>query len=228
MKITWLGQAGLLLEAPSCTVMIDPYLSDSVGKNNPVCWRRIPVDERFFFIKPDILVFTHDHLDHYDPETVIRFLTADTHMTVLAPASVWQKVRQTGGGNNYVSFNRGTEWTQGGLRFTAVRAEHSDLYAIGVVITDLADGRNYYITGDTLYNNAIFADLPEKIHAVFLPVNGVGNNMNMIDAARFADRTGAKNVVPMHIGLFDDLSAEDFPCERKIIPAFFKEIPIGE
>ncbi|MBQ3591879.1 MAG: hypothetical protein II979_08040, partial [Clostridia bacterium] len=138
------------------------------------------------------------------------------------------KVRQTGGRNNYVSFNRGTEWTQDGLRFTAVRAEHSDPFAIGVVITDLSDGKNYYITGDTLYNSTIFTDLPEKIHAVFLPVNGVGNNMNMIDAARFADRCGAEIVVPLHIGLFDDLSAEDFPCERKIIPEFYKEIPIGE
>ncbi|MBQ4605925.1 MAG: MBL fold metallo-hydrolase, partial [Clostridia bacterium] len=182
LKITYLGQAGLLMEAPSCTVMIDPYLSDSVGETNPACHRRIPVDERFFSVKPDIMVFTHDHLDHYDPETVSRFLTSNTHITVLSPASVWQKIRQTSGGNNYVSFNRSTEWTQNELRFTAVRAEHSDPYAIGVVITDLSDGKNYYITGDTLYNSAIFADLPEKIHTVFLPVNGVGNNMNMIDA----------------------------------------------
>ena len=228
MKITYLGQAGLLLETPACIVMIDPYLSDSVVKINPNNYRRVPVDEHFFSIKPDILIFTHDHLDHYDPETVAHFLQAETSLTVLAPDSVWQKVRQIGGLNNYVSFNRGTEWTQDGLRYTAVRAEHSDPSAIGVVITDLSDGKNYYITGDTLYNNAIFADLPERIHAVFLPVNGVGNNMNMADAARFAEKIGAEIVVPMHIGLFDELSAEDFPCKRKIIPTFYKEIPLGE
>ena len=55
MKITYLGQAGLLLESPACTVLIDPYLSDSVGKTNPACHRRVPVDERFFSIKPDVL-----------------------------------------------------------------------------------------------------------------------------------------------------------------------------
>ena len=32
MKITWLGQAGLLLEGEGLSVMIDPYLSDSVEK----------------------------------------------------------------------------------------------------------------------------------------------------------------------------------------------------
>ena len=228
MKCTWLGQAGLLLEKDGFRIMIDPYLSNSVEKVNPRQRRRVEVQDCFFSIKPDVLILTHNHLDHYDPETVSRFLTFDTHITVLSPTSVWQKVRQIGGVNNYVSFNRHTEWTQDGLRFTAVRAEHSDPCAIGVLIADLSSGKNYYITGDTLYNTAIFADLPEKIHAVFLPVNGVGNNMNMIDAARFADRCGAEIVVPLHIGLFDDLSAEDFPCERKIIPEFYKEIPIGE
>ena len=228
MKITWLGQAGLLFETPECTVMVDPYLSDSLGAIKPKLRRRVPVDERFFEVKPDILLFTHDHMDHYDPETAARFITAETDITVLAPASVWGTVREIGGDNNYVSFNRRTQWTQSGLRFTAVKAEHSDPFAIGVVIEDLSDGKNYYITGDTLYNTDVFADLPEDIYAVFLPVNGVGNNMNMTDAARFAERIRARYTVPLHVGLFDSLSAEDFPKENKIIPSFYKEIHIGE
>ena len=32
MKITWLGQAGLLFEIEDKTIVIDPYLSDSVAK----------------------------------------------------------------------------------------------------------------------------------------------------------------------------------------------------
>lgn len=48
MKITWLGQAGLLLKHNDQTVLIDPYLSDSVAKINPKNKRRVPVDERFF------------------------------------------------------------------------------------------------------------------------------------------------------------------------------------
>ena len=35
MKITWLGQAGLLLEKGDFKIMIDPYFSDSVAKVNP-------------------------------------------------------------------------------------------------------------------------------------------------------------------------------------------------
>jgi len=226
MKITWLGQAGLLYETDRHTVMVDPYLSDSVGMQNPKCRRRVPVDPFVRGLKPDIMIFTHNHLDHYDPETVSHFLTSETEITVLAPVSVWNEVRKIGGANNYVCFNRGTQWTQNHLRFTAVRAEHSDPYAIGVIITDLHDGKTYYITGDTLYNTAIFDDLPQNIHAVFLPINGVGNNMNMTDAARFASAIGAKYAVPLHWGLFDSLNGADFPFESKIVPEFFRKIDI--
>ena len=35
MKITYLGQAGLLIEAASKTIIIDPYLSNSVEAIEP-------------------------------------------------------------------------------------------------------------------------------------------------------------------------------------------------
>ena len=74
MKITWLGQAGLLFETEKATVMIDPYLSDSCGKLNPKSHRRVPVDESVFDVKPNVMLFTHNHLDHYDPETVEKMV----------------------------------------------------------------------------------------------------------------------------------------------------------
>jgi len=70
MRCTWLGQAGLLFDLDGIKVMIDPYLSDSVAKVNPLNKRRVPVDERVFDIRPDVLILTHDHLDHTDPETL--------------------------------------------------------------------------------------------------------------------------------------------------------------
>ena len=222
MKIVWLGQAGLWLDTGRTRVMIDPYLSDSVKAINPANWRRVPVDESLFDLKPDVMVFTHNHLDHYDPETVERFIGADTGLTVLSPSSVWGEVRKFGGNNNYVLFDRHTLWTQNDISFYAVKAQHSDAHAIGVVIQ--AEGMTYYVSGDTLYSTEIFADLPEDIDVAFLPVNGVGNNMNMADAAAFAKKIGAKKVVPLHIGLFDEMTADGFACEGKVIPQFYKEI----
>lgn len=218
MKITWLGQAGLLFENKETKIMIDPYLSNSVEKTNPKSYRRCPVDESFFDVKPDVMIFTHNHLDHYDPETVKKFITEKTNITVLSPESVWNEVRKIGGDNNFVMFNRHTSWTENNIKFTAVKAEHSDATAIGVIIDD--GEKKYYITGDTLYNKEIFEDIPSGIDIVFLPVNGVGNNMNVTDAKEFAKQTGAKKVVPLHFGLFDELVPDGF----QIIPQIYKEI----
>lgn len=223
-RIVWLGQAGLLFELDKITVMVDPYLSDSVSKTEPQNYRRVPVDESFFDIKPDILVFTHNHLDHYDPETVKRYITADSGITVLSPRSVWEKVRLLGGNNNYVCFNRHTSWTENGVTVTAVKAEHSDPFAIGVVID--TGNKKYYVTGDTLYNEETFSDLPNDIHAVFLPINGVGNNMNPVDASRFAARVAAKYAVPVHFGMFDNITADGFEYTNTIIPRIYKEIQL--
>ena len=216
MKVTWLGQAGLLVKAGGLTVMIDPYLSNSVGKQ-----RYTPIDESVFTVKPDVMVFTHDHLDHYDTDTVPHFLGEGSACTVLAPKSAWQKARTFGGANNYVQFDRHTRWTEGVIRFTAVKAVHSDDYAIGVIIDD--GKKKLYITGDTLYNEEIFADLPKGIHAVFLPINGAGNNMNMTDAADFAKRTKASIVVPIHYGMFDTIDPAAFAVRNKKILKVYEE-----
>ena len=223
MKITWLGQAGLLLERDGVRIMIDPYLSNSVEKYEPKNYRRQPINEEFLNIVPDVMIFTHDHLDHYDPETAPVFLNRnEKKMTVLVPSSVWQKAKAFGG-HNYVLFNRKTEWTEYGFRFTAVKAEHSDPYAIGVIIEDLAENKVYYVTGDTLYNREIFGDLPQYIDLVFLPINGVGNNMNEVDAVRFFRACGAKRAVPYHVGMFDDKTPFIFGDENKIILEIYKE-----
>lgn len=224
MKIIWLGQAGLLFIKNGFKIMIDPYLSDSVEKINPASFRRQAVDESLFEIKPDVMIFTHNHLDHYDPETVCRFISADTNIVVLSPASVWQEVRKIGGNNNYIQFNRHTVWTENGIKFTAVKAEHSDITAIGVIIDD--GDKKYYVTGDTLYNEEIFNDIPNDIYAVFLPVNGVGNNMNMTDAKRFCERVNAKAAIPIHCGMFDDTDMNKFGYKNKAVPKIYEEIEI--
>lgn len=41
MKITWLGQAGLLFETGGLTIVIDPYLSNSCQRLNPDSFRRV-------------------------------------------------------------------------------------------------------------------------------------------------------------------------------------------
>ena len=219
MKITWLGQAGLLFETNTVKIMIDPYLSDSVERINPKNFRRVPVKKELFDLDIDVLIFTHNHLDHYDPETANRFLAAGKNIICLSPKSVWQNLDRSTD-NNFVQFDRHTEWTFGEIRFTAVKAVHSDDFAIGVVI-EYRD-KKYYVTGDTLYNSEIFMDLPENINTLFLPINGVGNIMNEADAFRFAQQTGANHAVPLHFGMFD----EKKPSLFQIVPNVYEKIKL--
>ncbi len=225
MKITYLGQAGLLFDNGKIKIMTDPYLSNSVVRVNPRNYRRVPADEGFLKIVPDVLVLTHNHLDHTDPDTLVHYICGEKSVTVLAPEAAFEEARKIGNKNqNYVKFNRHTEWTQDGVKFTSVLAAHSDPHPIGVIIDD--GEKKYYITGDTLYNTDIFGDIPDGIDVLFMPVNGLGNNMNKTDAARFAKKINAKKVVPYHVGMFDDMTAEDLDVENKVIPTIYKEIEL--
>lgn len=225
MEIIWLGQAGLMFKTGDTTVLVDPYLSNSVEKIDPPKKRRVAVDKSFLSVKPNIIVLTHNHLDHTDPETLKNYINENSSVLVLAPQNAWQTVRNNfnTGNNNFVLFNRKTEWTENNIKFSAVKAEHSDEYAIGFIME--AEGKRNYITGDTLFNEKIFEDLPNKIDYVFLPVNGEGNNMNMVDAKRFCERINAV-AVPLHCGLFDNIDMNNFDFSNKVVPKIYKRIDI--
>ncbi|MBR2650862.1 MAG: MBL fold metallo-hydrolase [Clostridia bacterium] len=221
MNVTWITQGGLLFETERITVMVDPYLSNSVAeKLDPSKQRRIPVDESIFDIKPDVIIITHDHLDHLDPDTLERFLSpSEKPITVLAPLNAYKKLLEFGNGHNYVLLSPHSVWSEGGLTFYAVSAAHSDIYAAGYIIDD--GERTYYVSGDTLYNYDVIDDVidlcEDGVDYAFLPVNGVGNNMNMRDAADFACEIGAKCAVPIHWGLFDDLDPAEFDFDNSLV-----------
>lgn len=222
MKITWLGQAGFYLECDDQKIIIDPYLSDYCESLNPKSFRRTPKDDRFLKIKPDVLICTHNHADHYDPETVKYYFEDNTAMTFLSPESVFRAaVADYKGKANLVRFQPHTVWTQGVVEFTAVKAEHSDPWAIGILIK--ANGKTFYFSGDTLYNAEVLSDIPKSVDYAFIPVNGVGNNMNITDAAKFADAVSAKKTVPVHIGMFDSISPREFSHPSALYLTPYKE-----
>ena len=160
--VTWLGQAGLLFDIDGMTVMVGPYLSDSCA--SVACHRRMPIHADYLSFTPDILLLTHNHLDHTDPETLMHILRENASVTVLCPRSSWQHVRTYPGEHTPVQMSPGVVWTQGGIQFTAVGAAHSDPDAIGFLIDDSA--RTFYITGDTLYAPSLLKDFP-PIDTVF-------------------------------------------------------------
>jgi L-ascorbate metabolism protein UlaG (beta-lactamase superfamily) len=224
MKVTFLGQAGLLFDFDGLRVMVDPYFSNSVGKLRPEKNRRQKAEMSFLEKKPDVLILTHDHLDHADPETLEILLKKHSGICVLAGRNAWETALQFGGDHNCVCFTPGCIWTEGSVSFEAMLAAHSDPEAIGVLIR--YNGKVYYITGDTLRSRRVTESLGCQPDVVFLPINGVGNNMNMADAAAFAKEISARKAVPLHFGMFDDLDPEGFIFENRVIPEIWKEISL--
>lgn len=228
MKVTWLTQAGLLFKTERMTIMVDPYLSNSVGEKDPKKNRRIPVDEGFLSVKPDVLLITHDHEDHLNEDTLKYILAGDKPITVLAPRNAYLKLRELGGPHNYVLLNPHSVWTEDNITFYAVHAEHSDEHAVGFIIDD--QKKTYYISGDTLYNYDVIDDVldlvEDGVDYAFLPINGKGNNMNASDATDFAYEIGAKQAIPLHYGLFDELTADGFDFEDKIVLEAYKEVTV--
>ena len=223
MKITFLGQNGFLIESKKSKIIVDPYLSDSVEKIEPQNKRRQPVDERFLSVKPTVAIITHAHADHYDEETLDKVLNNTADCVILCPPSVFSVAKKRYGNLNCVFFRCGTSYSVNDAEFYAVAAEHSDTAAIGVII--LIEGKKLYIAGDTLYSERVFSSLPfRSFDAVFLPINGRGDNMNASDAARFIKRVDARCVVPTHFGMFDDMTGKELVCDNVVIPEIYKEI----
>ncbi len=228
-KIIWLGQGGWFIDFGNATLMLDPYLSDSVAKVNPKNYRRVPVCEEYLHYHPDYLCITHDHLDHLDPETIPHILNTKAPITVFAPYNAWCEIRKQGGAHNYVLLDNGSSWSEPEFKIQAVKAAHSDLTAVGYIISH--EEKTYYFSGDTVYNDSVVSDVkkicPGGVDYAFIPINGVGNNTNTVDAARLAEDVGAKCAVPVHFGMFDELSPENFRYPCRIIPEIYKEININ-
>ena len=229
MKVTWLTQAGLLLENSKIKIMVDPYLSDALGEKCAKMTRRVPADESFLDANPDVILITHEHIDHLDEITLGKiFERANKEILVLAAESAYKKLLAMESGHNVVLLAPHSVWSEKGVTFYSVRAEHSDRSAVGFIIDD--GTQTFYVSGDTLYNYEVIDDVldlaPDGVDFAFLPINGKGNNMNARDAADFAYEIGAKCAIPIHYGLVDDLTPAEFDFDDKIILEPYKEIKL--
>ncbi len=229
MKVTWIGQAGLTFENENIRIMVDPYLSDSLALRGDNFKRRLPINENLFDFSPNVVLITHEHEDHLNIETLTRVVeNAKSPITFLAPESCFHKLSSLGGPHNYVMLNAHSVWSERGVTFYAVHAEHSDRFAVGFIIDD--GRKTYYVSGDTLYNYDVLDDVLELVEdgvdVAFLPINGRGNNMHAKDAADFAYELSAKSAVPLHYGLFDDIDPKSFDFEDSVILAPYDTVEL--
>jgi len=218
MKLTRLNHSGLLFDNGRVKILVDPFFSDNLSGKNVK--NELPDSIRNLSV--DVLLITHEHPDHLDPEALERILSEDrAPVLVMAPERAYQKLLGYGGAHNYVMMNPHSVWSEQGITFYAVHAEHTDRSAVGFIIDD--GEKTYYISGDTVYNYDVIDEVLELVEDgvdyAFLPISGRYTNMNAKDAADFAFEIDAKCAVPVHYGMLDEIDPESFDYDGAKIVA---------
>ena len=144
MKITWLGESGFVLESGETRLLLDPYLSDSLGARDPARSRLLPVDESFFSLDYNLLLFTHFHIDHTDAETVKKLLGKKAKLIMAGPRSSYNVVKPFMHSAMFFELVVDSMIRSGNFEITALPAIHSDPYAVGYKI--YAEGKTLYFS----------------------------------------------------------------------------------
>ena len=180
VEITWLKHDAFLLKGDGIVVAIDPYELRSVPE------------------KADLVLVTHDHFDHCDPNSVR--LVAKPDAVVVAPQNAASKL-----GKNVRVVKAGDVLTEKGVTIKVVPAYnvhperqrfHPKNYGgVGYLIT---------LAGKTIYHPGDTDLIPEmdnlgQVDIALLPVSGT-YVMDAQEAAEAVKRIKPTHVIPMHYG----------------------------
>ena len=210
LEIRWIGQSGYLLNDGKTEICIDPYLSDVV---NRIAGRGRMVNPPFApdALKSDVVVCTHNHLDHVDIDAIPRM--NKENMLFLAPTDAKGQLSECGV-VKYEPFDEGKTFKSGDFELEAVFADHS-IPAVGVIVKH--SGITMYFSGDTEYNKKL-EDLKEyNLDIMFICINGKLGNMNVKDAIKLTKIINPKVAVPNHYGMFESNTEnpENYTSELK-------------
>ncbi len=196
LKIRWIGQSGYILSDGKNEVCIDPYLSNVVDR---IAHRGRMVKAPFSpeELKSDVVVCTHNHLDHVDIDAIP--LMKKENMLFLAPDNAKNTLLACGV-INFKAFDEGTAVKIGDFELMAVYADHT-VPAIGVILN--YNGITMYFSGDTQYNEKLEELKNYNIDIMFICINGKLGNMNVDEAVKLTRIIKAKIGIPTHYGMFE-------------------------
>lgn len=207
----WLGHSGFVVKHSGIVFYVDPCLSTPAGRER----RGEPVLEPEQAANADLILCTHAHAAHMDPDTVPGMLKASPRAKVVLPKSAAEHACSIG-----IPYDRMTttdsdlrvEYFKGGLygRVYAVPSAHPELdwtplggYPhLGYLLRFGA--WTIYHGGDGRWYEGIVGRLrPYNVTAALLPIDGNGN-FEVAEAAQLAEEIRARWLVPMHYGTFAD------------------------
>jgi L-ascorbate metabolism protein UlaG (beta-lactamase superfamily) len=221
VELTWLGQSSYVLRAAAAALLVDPFLSPHDDRLVP------PPDRPEAFAGVDAVLITHEHIDHFDPDTCREIADAAPEMPFTAPRPITDQLIGAGVGSERITpMQPGDRAEIGAAGVTAVPACHGvhvdDAYTLGRELSggDVRflgyvieiGGVRVYHAGDTID----FDGLADEVRGVgvdvaLLPINGrtpereaqdIVGNLGPEEAVDLAVRAGARAAVPAHYDMF--------------------------
>jgi L-ascorbate 6-phosphate lactonase len=196
----FLGQAGYVIRTGDVSVVIDPYLTDSVGEAAPEFKRVFPPPTPPEKLQADIFIVTHDHGDHLDPETIQRYQHKQ-HTQFIAPRLATRKLATLGvPAANLHALNPGEELVIKGVTIRGVFALPTSpdvLDTTGYWIT-FPNGRNIYHTSDTGFVPLLLQAAPRNVDVLLVPINGKWGNLTIEQAVELTAAVKPRYVLPNH------------------------------
>lgn len=211
LAVWWLGGSGFIFKTPAGRqIWIDPYLSDIVRPMFGI-GRAFPPPISVEEAAPDIVISSHWHEDHLDPEAIpaiarrrptARFIMSPGCMAHALPLGVPRA--------QVTAIAQGQTLDLGDdLKLTAIVARHE----AGVPGWEVPDafgplldfaGLRVYHTGDTDYDSRIHRALTgQPLALATLCINGSVGNMNTHEAALLAWQLNARALIPHHHHIWD-------------------------
>jgi L-ascorbate metabolism protein UlaG (beta-lactamase superfamily) len=239
LAIWWLGQSGFLIKSRGGIVVIDPYLSEHLTKKYESSARphvrmtRAPL-RGADLLGVDLILASHKHSDHLDPETLPQLLDASPGAVLVLPEALLDHARSLGlPARRLVGTDAGRNVAVGGFGVRAIPSAHERLdrdelgrhLYLGYVIE--TEGLRLYHSGDCVaYPGLADALGPPPPDVLFLPINGrdpargVPGNMTAAEAVDLAAAVRPRYVVPHHYDMFtfNTVPVETFEAEARRLP----------
>ncbi|MEC9325682.1 MAG: MBL fold metallo-hydrolase [Actinomycetota bacterium] len=163
MRITVLGHASLLFQTASERILLDPVLRTSslLGSVVHQYPRELEVQA---MPAPTMLVLTHEHYDHFDPET-LRLLPKDVPVVIPPDPKMEVQLRHLGFGE-VTTLDAWASTTHGSVRLTATPSV-ADVTEFGLIVE--APGATFWHMSDAEPPSGASA----KIVSDFAPIDVV-------------------------------------------------------
>ncbi|MBQ8897835.1 MAG: MBL fold metallo-hydrolase [Clostridia bacterium] len=199
ISLTFAGQAGFILQTASgYRVGIDLYLSD--------CCRRYFGFKRLmpFLFTPeelmlDLLIATHAHYDHFDPDSIPRILSNKKTKMLLA-ADCAEEVEKLGIDGTRAEYIKENEVFENRcIRVEAMPCDHGKETPLAIGLLFTVGDRRIYLAGDTCFREDYFSNPKLKnCDIMIMPINGAFGNLNEAQGAKAAGIVSPKLCIPCH------------------------------